>query len=50
MNGYLLYNKILNCKFIENDEGMKIKSKKFRFIPFAKNFIKEKNRVTNICD
>ncbi len=45
MNGYMLYGRTLNCRLIQDDEGLKVKSHKFKFIPFQKRFIAEKNAV-----
>lgn len=44
MNGYMLYGKKLNCKVIEDDEGIKVKTKKFKYIPYNKIFITQKNK------
>jgi len=38
MNGYMLYGKKLDCRLIEDDPNLKVKSKRLKFIPFPKNF------------
>jgi RNA recognition motif. len=45
MNGYMLYGKKLDCRLIEDDPNLKVKSKRLKFIPFQKIFIAQKNRV-----
>ena len=44
INGYLMYGKQLICKVVEGD-GIKVSSKKFKYIPYKRLFIKEKNMV-----
>jgi len=44
MNGYMLYGKKMTCRVLEDDEGVKVKTKKFKYIPYDKIFITEKNR------
>ena len=45
MNGYMLYGKKLVCRVIEDDEGIKVKTKKFKYIPYKNLFVEDKNRV-----
>lgn len=45
MNGYMFYGKKLVCRVIEDDQGMRVHTKKFKFIPFNKKFIEQKNAV-----
>jgi RNA recognition motif-containing protein len=45
MNGYMLYGRKLVTRLIEDDADMKVKSKKFKFIPFQKIFVAQKNKV-----
>jgi len=45
MNGYMFYGKKLVCRVLEDDEGVKVRTKKFRFIPHNKKFVEERNRV-----
>jgi nucleolar protein 15 len=48
MNGYLVYGRTLECRLIQDDEGLKVRSNKFKFIPYQKKFIEQKNAVI-IC-
>lgn len=48
MNGYMFYGKKLVCRVLEDDEGVKVRTKKFRFIPYNKLFVQERNRVIDI--
>ena len=50
MNGYMLYGKKMVTRVLEDDEGVKVKTKKFKYIPYDKIFITEKNRVINFID
>jgi len=43
IHGYMMYGKELICKMVEGD-GIKVSSKKFRFIPWRRKFIQDKNK------
>ena len=46
----MLYGKKMVTRVLEDDEGVKVKTKKFKYIPYDKIFITEKNRVINFID
>lgn len=45
MNGYMIFGKVLQCRLIQDDEGMKVQTKRFKFIPHAKIFVAQHNKV-----
>jgi len=49
MNGYMFYGKKLVCRVLEDDQGVRVRTKKFRFIPYNKIFIQQRNRVMILC-
>lgn len=46
MNGYMLYGKKLDCRMVTGD-NIRVKSKRFKYIPFKRIFIEHKNKVRN---
>lgn len=45
MNGYMMYEKKLECRVLPDSEAVRVKTKKFKFIPYNKQFIQQKNKV-----
>ncbi len=52
MNGYIINGKTLKCHVLEKDKAnpfsFRFGSKKFKYIPWKRIFIKEKNKVIKL--